>query len=187
MKGYELDAELEKRFGPLKRTQYTLSVGRRVFEDFRCREEVVLAIRRSSGCFLLHTKEFYPPGIFRLPSGSIRKGESVLEALFREVREETGLEVEVERCLGVLSCELCWECRRASFVSYVFLLREVGGTLVAQDSEELIAGFREVSPEELRDMAARLRGLKGQWGDWGRLRALAHDLVAEEVVCGSQS
>jgi len=187
MKGHKLDAELEMRFGPLRRAQYTLSVGKRVFEDFRCREEVVLVIRRPSGRFLLHTKGFYPPGVFRLPSGSIREGESVLEALFREVHEETGLEVEIERCLGVLSYELCWRGRRAHFISYVFLLREVGGALEAQDTEELIAGFREVSPEELRDVAAKLRGLKGQWKDWGRLRALAHDLVAEEVICGSPS
>ncbi len=42
-------------------------------------------------------------GMWGLPGGRIEPGESVSEASLREVREETGLDVEVTRLLGVYS------------------------------------------------------------------------------------
>ncbi len=40
---------------------------------------------------------------WNLPGGGMEAGETVDEALRREVREETGLEVEIERLVGVYS------------------------------------------------------------------------------------
>lgn len=42
-------------------------------------------------------------GLWGVPGGSLEKGESVTEAILREVREETGLRVEVVRLIGVYS------------------------------------------------------------------------------------
>lgn len=41
--------------------------------------------------------------LWSVPGGAVELGESVLEALRREVLEETGLEVEVDRLIGVYS------------------------------------------------------------------------------------
>lgn len=57
-------------------------------------------IRQGDQILLVQRKR--PPfaGYWSLPGGSVELGESVEEALIREVREETGLEVGVSRLLG---------------------------------------------------------------------------------------
>lgn len=41
--------------------------------------------------------------LWSVPGGAVELGESVLDALRREVKEETGLEVEADRLIGVYS------------------------------------------------------------------------------------
>jgi 8-oxo-dGTP diphosphatase len=146
------------------------------------RGEVVLVICRPNGLIILHTKRFYPAGVYRLPSGGIRRGERVLEAMWRETQEETGLEVEIERFLGLLEYEFHHRDERLPFVSYVFLGRERGGYLAPQDESEQITAFRAVAVDELATVAEALRALPDPWRDWGAFRALAHDFVAERSL-----
>ena len=44
-------------------------------------------------------KHFYPPGLYRAPSGGIRPGEDILAGINREVWEETGCKINLERFL----------------------------------------------------------------------------------------
>jgi 8-oxo-dGTP diphosphatase len=43
----------------------------------------------------------YRPGAWDLPGGHLTLGESVEQCLLREVAEETGLEIEIDRMLGL--------------------------------------------------------------------------------------
>jgi len=43
----------------------------------------------------------YRPGAWDLPGGHLVLGESIEECLIREVAEETGLAIEIERMLGL--------------------------------------------------------------------------------------
>jgi 8-oxo-dGTP diphosphatase len=43
----------------------------------------------------------YRPGAWDLPGGHLALGESIEECLIREVAEETGLAIEIERMLGL--------------------------------------------------------------------------------------
>jgi ADP-ribose pyrophosphatase YjhB (NUDIX family) len=177
--------ELVKRYGPIKRRSLSLEIGRRHFEDWqralakRC-GEVVLVVRWHDEV-ILHCKDFYPPGTYRLPSGGVKWGESVLSALHREAREEMGLEIEVEHFLGLLEYEFRCQEETMSFVSYVFLVRGIGEELAPQDEEEQIASFQQVPLAELPAVAASLRALEEEWRDWGEFRAIAHDLVVETM------
>ena len=65
---------------------------------------------------------------WNLPGGGMESGETVDEALCREVREETGLEVKVERLIGVYSKPQKQE------VVLTFRCQVIGGTL--QSTEE---------------------------------------------------
>ncbi len=64
---------------------------------------------------------------WNLPGGGMETGETVEEAMCREVREETGLEVEVEGLVGVYSKP------RKDEVVLALRCRITGGTLTATE------------------------------------------------------
>ena len=66
-----------------------------------------------------------------MPGGGIDPGESPADAVVREVREETGLDVEIEALYGVY-----WR-RDNDGISFAFRCRVVGGTL-APDGGEIL-------------------------------------------------
>lgn len=143
------------------------------------RSEVAMAIRRPSGGILLQTKEFYPAGCFRLPTGGIKDGEDVEHALLREVHEESNLDVEIERLVAVIDHSVADG--KAPFRSFMFLLRETGGTLKVNDPEEKISGWDERDVAGLERAARELRELDGTWRRWGRFRAVALDVLVGAV------
>lgn len=55
----------------------------------------------SEGAILVHRREDHP--FWALPGGKIELGESVVDCLKREMKEETGLEVIPKKLLGVFS------------------------------------------------------------------------------------
>jgi ADP-ribose pyrophosphatase YjhB (NUDIX family) len=143
------------------------------------RGEVVFAIELPSG-ILIHRKSFYGNGVFRLPSGGIDYGERVIDALRREIREETGLRSTDERLLGVQDCQLCLGERAVRFVSYVFHVRARGNPRI--DPKERIVAVRVIPPAELADVAESLRHTPPPNDGWGRWRALAHDLAYRRLA-----
>ena len=66
--------------------QFRVAVSALIFDG----ERILLALRRDIGWW-------------NLPGGGMEVGETVDEALLREVREETGLEIEVGPLVGVYS------------------------------------------------------------------------------------
>jgi ADP-ribose pyrophosphatase YjhB (NUDIX family) len=58
-------------------------------------------IRDARGWILLHQRS--DNGFWALPGGGLDLGESYAECCMREVREETGLEVEILRLIGIYS------------------------------------------------------------------------------------
>lgn len=153
---------------------------RRVVE--RRLAEVCMVVRRPGGRLLVFRKPFYPAGIFRLMTGGVESEESILDALLREVNEETGLTTQVERFLAASSY---LGDGRPQFASFAFLLDERSGTLGALDPHEQVEAFREIEPAHLLEIAEQLEQLPNERNDvlddnihdWGLLRALNHRLV----------
>lgn len=188
-------AQLSSNYGPSQRRRVTLELLPAAFDHWweilvrrpNRRGEVVLAIQRPDGQTLLHTKDAYPAGIYRLPTGGVHMDETVLEGVFRESKEETGLTVSVDRFLGLIEYEFCHRNGCLSFVSYVFLVSADDSVPEAHDLEERIADFRYVSAAEIRRVATRLRALPDRWSDWGHFRAPSHDLVADVLQVQGKS
>ncbi|MCS7068896.1 MAG: NUDIX hydrolase [Meiothermus sp.] len=178
--------ELAVRFG--KPLEITRSLGPNSYLAVaRTRiAEVCLVYQQPTGLYLTMTKPFYPAGVYRLPTGGILPGESVLEALERESWEETGQTAQVLRYLAHITY-LHNEGRL--FHSYVFLLAS-GGHPKPQDHLEQISDFQEVAATGLLAIAEKLEGLppdfspelKATWADWGQFRAVVHRVAAQTLA-----
>ena len=179
---------LVREFGEPHKRNHTLKIGQETYDHWMqklytgpvsCRGEVVMVILRPSGKILLHTKDFYPRGVYRLLSGRVLWHEKVEQALHNEVAEETSLEARVTRFLGVIEYEFRCKGNTLPFISYIFQLQELGGELCCRDHHEGITGFREAKIGELSSVAEQLENLAPQWRDWGSFRAIAHRFVGE--------
>jgi len=141
--------------------------------------EVALVVRRPDGLLLLHTKPFYPPATWRIPTGGVERGETLAAAACRETREETGLPAGTPQPLGVLAYEVCTAGGRpVRFASAVFLVAVPDIPPVTVDPRERISGYRWAPPGDLPAIAAQLEHLPPDWAGWGRFRALPHRFAA---------
>ena len=113
------------------------------------------------GRILLHRRS--DNDLWSIPGGRIEVGESVAEAAVREVGEETGIEVEPVRLVGVYSDPMAVVAYDDGEVRQQFSIciacRPSGGTLSAESDESLEVRF--ATPDEVEELplspAIRLR------------------------------
>jgi len=87
--------------------------------------EVVLAARRTRRGDLA----------WGLPKGLVEPDETPEQAAVREVREETGLDADVEVSLGEIRYFYVWEGIRVRKAVHFFLMRATGGDASQHDDE----------------------------------------------------
>lgn len=73
--------------------------------------------------------------LWSLPKGHIEPGETPEQAAIREVAEETGIESEISRELGIIDFWFMAGGKRIHKTVHHFLFREVGGNLAPQVTE----------------------------------------------------
>ena len=89
--------------------------------------------------------------LWSLPKGHIEEGETPEEAAIREVAEETGITSAITKSLGVIDFWFMAGGKRIHKTVHHFMFTEVGGTLLAQESE-----VDEVSWFPLSEIVERL-------------------------------
>jgi ADP-ribose pyrophosphatase YjhB (NUDIX family) len=102
---------------------------------------VEIAIIRSGQILLTRREDFET---WCLPGGNVDAGESTAQAAMREAREETGLDVQLERLVGIYSMPR-WGRGGAHIV--VFAARPAGGGLRPQPGE--VVAVRYFDPDAL--------------------------------------
>jgi 8-oxo-dGTP pyrophosphatase MutT (NUDIX family) len=107
---------------PILRTARATSAGGVVYRLIEGRIQVALAHRRS-------------PPLWALPKGTPDAGETVEETAVRETREETGLDVEIERPLSSIRYFFVRGTTRFNKSVHFFLMRAVGGSPDDHDAE----------------------------------------------------
>jgi ADP-ribose pyrophosphatase YjhB (NUDIX family) len=89
--------------------------------------------------------------LWSLPKGHIEEGETPEQAAIREVAEETGINSTITKSLGVIDFWFMAGGKRIHKTVHHFMFTEVGGTLLAQESE-----VDEVSWFPLSEIVERL-------------------------------
>ena len=95
-------------------------------------------------------------GIWEYPGGQVEVGENLIEALRREIREESGIEVEVDElfCISSNTCHYPGHSGVKEVPTKVmldFICKPVGGAEQISDETSDVGWF---TPEEARDMIA---------------------------------
>ena len=165
------------RYCPLCGTQLTLKekgAGQRPvcpscgYVQFRNPLPGVVVVIEKDGCVLLGRRRGgYGVGKWGLPQGYIEFGEDFLTAAHREVKEETGLDVEIRSILNVVSNLLS---PRLHTLAIILLAGVFGGELCAGDDMEalewvpLSGPLPEMAFEADEHIIERYRQTEPEWG-----------------------
>ena len=103
----------------------------------------VVLIEKDDQVLLGRRSGSYGAGKWGLPQGFIEFDEDFMTAAIREVKEETGLDVEIRSIISVVSNFLS---PRLHTLAIVLLARVVGGELCAADDLEAVAWFPLAGP-----------------------------------------
>jgi len=96
--------EMEHRYGVPSRVEFVIPVTPAEVARIRSTQrdgrnhDVTLYVHKGSQWIVI-AKPVYPEGLFRAPSGGIHKGEDFETGMHREMAEEIGCEIRIERFL----------------------------------------------------------------------------------------
>ncbi|MCJ0912412.1 NUDIX hydrolase [Mammaliicoccus sciuri] len=105
----------------------------------------------SAACIVLNDEDKIllikgPKRGWEMPGGQVELGEPLYDAAIREVKEESGADIEIIRFCGI------FQNTKSSIVNTLFLARSTGGTLQTSD-ESLEVGF--FTYDEVMNMVTR--------------------------------
>ncbi|MEP7286107.1 MAG: NUDIX domain-containing protein [Chloroflexota bacterium] len=138
-------------------SDYVSAIRAKIGHDLLLMPGVGAVIINEAGHILMQLRS--DNGRWGLPGGAIDPGEEPADAVIREVREETGLDVIPERIVGVYSGP-DYRIRypngdEAMIVSITFACRPVSGDPRVNDDESL--EIRYFAPDALPEMEPRMR------------------------------
>ena len=171
--------ELKDKYNPdasIKKVNLEF-VNEKFFNDFKKtintdrRGEVGFLLKRKNGKYVVVRSRKYPKYVYRIPTGGIRFSENAIDALYREIKEELGVEIKVETFKGIIEYEIRYKEDVIKFYSYVFGVTELSGNLIEDATENEITDYKEVELCELKEMAQRLINVEGAWKDWCGFRS----------------
>jgi 8-oxo-dGTP pyrophosphatase MutT (NUDIX family) len=118
-----------------KMTAGELAVVRASMKDGRA-HDITLYIKKGDG-YIFIAKPFYPPGLYRAPSGGIHRGEDFESGARREAREETGVDIELGKYILRINVRFQSADELVDWTSHVFTALYTGGKIEPRDRSEI--------------------------------------------------
>jgi ADP-ribose pyrophosphatase YjhB (NUDIX family) len=153
-------SRIEKKYGKPKFLRMSFSLSLREFtnlkesmEDGR-NSDVTLFIFKGDK-LIVNSKPWYPPGLYRAPSGGVRPGESLEEVALREAYEETGVRIKLQRYVLRIKVTFSHKKKDIVWTSHIFTARYLSGKIEPIDTTE-IKEAKLLSLEELSFLKALL-------------------------------
>ena len=108
------------------------------------------------GHFIYNAKHWYPPGLFRAPSGAAKPGETLEQGCIREAWEETGCRIRLLKYLLRIRCRFICKQRHIDWLTHIFLAEYLEGDLHQIDTKE-IREVHLVHPSEIPAIREAMR------------------------------
>jgi len=178
---------LESSLGAPVVAQMTYEISRGEFDMVKSSmrngraHDVTMFIRKHDDhdCIAVIRKPFFPPGVFRAPSGAANNGESLANGAVRESKEETGLDVELTRYVARIDARFTCSDDLIEWMSHVLEARQLAGRICPIDTHE-IAEARWATLAELQ--GPMRQALLDTDAGLFRYRVALHDLTVAELM-----
>ncbi|MFQ6007461.1 MAG: NUDIX hydrolase [Candidatus Zixiibacteriota bacterium] len=170
--------QLTAPYGTPAKTQFVIPVDAAQFERIKSsqkegrKHDFTLYIIKDDKIVVI-AKHFYPPGLYRPPSGGLRPGEDIHGGIKREAFEETGCKIELERFLLHSEVKFTNRLGVIEWDTFVFQARYLEGDFKFTDHRE-IREVRLASLDELEKFSSIMR--QSTNGGW-HYRAILHEAV----------
>lgn len=135
-------AEMEGLYGHPDYLTFTVNATSKEIDRIRSSmkrgraHDITLFIAKDDG-YIFISKHFYPPGLNRAPSGGVLPGEDFITGAKREALEETGVKIELQKCILRIGVKFQSEDDTINWTSHVFAAKYICGEIVPQDTREI--------------------------------------------------
>lgn len=136
---------LKEKFGCPQTADFQIPVGLKEYERIKSSQknnrqhDVTLYIEKD-GKWVVIAKHFYPPGMYRAPSGGINPNEDFIDGAKREALEETGCDIELIKFLLLTNVSFDVKDdpdKKIEWHSYVFHAKYISGDFNFSDTNEI--------------------------------------------------
>jgi ADP-ribose pyrophosphatase YjhB (NUDIX family) len=140
--------------------------------------DITCFIRHKGKYAVIQKHGYARSGIYRAPSGGLRLNETIEEAAFREMKEETGLDIELLHLVLDVNLDVQNSGEVLPWRSLVFLANSTGGEIQPIDTFEIFDA-KLMSREEMLGDVQQLM-LDSGWGGF-RYRAFLTKSFFEQL------